>query len=97
MRPEGCLESAAMHVSTQPSQSGDLLPASGFDFRHIFAYAAGMGDERSKNALLIAASLIAAVRLAREEIKPTPRVLAAVSDSIRLAKMVLASIERNGN
>lgn len=28
-----------------------------------------MGEDRSKNALLIAASLIAAVRLAREEIK----------------------------
>ena len=67
----------------------------GFDFRRIFAYAACMGDERSKNALLIAASLIAAVRLAREEIKPTPRVLSAVSDSVRLAQMVLARIERD--
>ncbi len=55
-----------------------------------------MGDDRSKNALLIAASLIAAVRLARDEIKPTPRVLSAVSDSIRLAQMVLAKIERDG-
>ncbi len=62
----------------------------------MFAYDPGMGDDRSKNALLIAASLIAAVRLAREEIKPTPRVLAAVSDSIRLAQMVLAKIERDG-
>ncbi len=60
----------------------------------MFAYAPVMGDDRSKNALLIAASLIAAVRLAREEIKPTPRVLAAVSDSVRLAQMVLARIER---
>jgi hypothetical protein len=56
-----------------------------------------MGDDRSKNALLIAASLIAAVRLAREEIKPTPRVLSAVGDSIRLARMVLAGIERESN
>jgi hypothetical protein len=54
-----------------------------------------MGEDRSKNALLIAASLIAAVRLAREEIKPTPRVLSAVSDSIRLAQMVLARIEHD--
>jgi hypothetical protein len=50
-------------------------------------------EDKSKNALLIAASLIAAVRLAREEIKPTPRVVAAVADSIRLAEMILKKIE----
>lgn len=64
-----------------------------FDFRLIFAYADSVPEDRSKNALLIAASLIAAVRLAREEIKPTPRVLCAISDSIRLAQMVLSRIE----
>lgn len=53
-----------------------------------------MGNDQSKNALLIAASLIAAVRLAREEIKPTPHVMATVRHSIRLAEMVLAKIER---
>ena len=53
-----------------------------------------MGDDKNKNALLIAASLIAAVRLAREEIKPTPRVMAVVSDSIRLAEMIQKQIEQ---
>lgn len=53
-----------------------------------------MGDDKNKNALLIAASLIAAVRLVREEIKPTPRVMAAVSDSIRLAEMIQKQIEQ---
>jgi hypothetical protein len=53
-----------------------------------------MGDERSKNALLIAASIIAAVRLAREEIKPSPRVIAAISDSIRLAEMIKRSLSK---
>lgn len=81
------------------------IPAAGCGNRRIFAggltFASysptlgTMGDDRSKNALLIAASLIAAVRLAREEIKPTPRVLSAVSDSVRLAQLVLACIERN--
>lgn len=64
------------------------------DFRYIFAYAVPVGDEKSKNALLIAASFIAAVRLAREEIKPTPKVMAAISDSIRLAEMIQKQIER---
>jgi hypothetical protein len=54
-------------------------------------------DERNKNALLIAASLIAAVRTAREEkILPTiPSLVFKVADSIRLARMVLSQIERD--
>jgi hypothetical protein len=55
-------------------------------------------DDRRKHALLIAASLIAAVRTAREEdIKPTsPRIICRVDDSVRLAQMVLNRIERDG-
>ena len=67
------------------------------DVRLFFAYHCLMPDEpqRQKNALLIAASLIAAVRCAREEeIKPNPRVIRKVDDSVRLAKMVLKRIER---
>jgi hypothetical protein len=52
-------------------------------------------DPRQKNALLIAASLIAAVRCAREEkIEQSPRVICKVDDSVRLARMVLKRIER---
>ena len=67
-------------------------------FRPTFAYALGVAeDERKKNALLIAASLIAAVRTAREEeIKPnSPRIICKVDDSVRLAQMVLKRIERD--
>jgi hypothetical protein len=53
-----------------------------------------VSDEKSKNALLIAASFIAAVRLAREEIKPTPKVLSTISDSIRLAEMIQQQLNR---
>lgn len=50
-------------------------------------------DERKLNAgLLIAASLIAAVRLNREEIKPSPAVHAKIADSIRLAEMIQARL-----
>lgn len=52
-------------------------------------------DPRQKNALLIAASLIAAVRTAREEkIERSPRVIYKVDESVRLAEMVLKRIER---
>jgi hypothetical protein len=46
-------------------------------------------EERKPNAvLLIAASLIAAVRLNREEIKSSPVVHSKIADSIRLDEMI---------
>jgi len=50
-------------------------------------------EERKPNAvLLIAASLIAAVRLNREEIKSSPSVHSKIADSIRLAEMIQARL-----
>lgn len=50
-------------------------------------------DEKQVNSgLLIAASLIAAVRLNREEIKSSPAVHAKIADSIRLAEMIQARL-----
>lgn len=50
-------------------------------------------DEKRPNAaLLIAASLIAAVRLNREEIKSSPVVHSKIADSIRLAEMIQARL-----
>jgi hypothetical protein len=47
------------------------------------------------STLVIAAAIIAAVRLAREEIdRPTPRVVSAVSDSITLARLLLEGVLR---
>jgi hypothetical protein len=53
-------------------------------------------QDRFASTLVIAASIIAAVRLAREPdiTRPTPRLYAAVSDSISLAKMILDRIVR---
>lgn len=52
-----------------------------------------VSDGKEKTAILVAASLIAAVKLAREEIKPTPKVHSAIADSIRLAEMIWKRIE----
>ena len=50
-------------------------------------------EEQKPGAILfIAASLIAAVRLNREEIKPSPVVHTKIADSIRLAEMILARL-----
>jgi hypothetical protein len=47
---------------------------------------------KTDSALLIAASLIAAVRLNRDEIKSSPVVYAKIADNIRLAEMIQARL-----
>ena len=52
-------------------------------------------QDRFASTLVISASIIAAVRLAREEnVSNTSRVVSAVSDSITLARMILDRIVR---
>jgi hypothetical protein len=45
-------------------------------------------------AVLIASTIVAAIRLRGEEVKPSPKVTAVVADSIQLTKMVLARMDR---
>jgi hypothetical protein len=42
----------------------------------------------------VAASIVAAIRLRGEPIKPSPKLTATVSDAVHLARLVLAEIER---
>ncbi|MFI5107280.1 MAG: hypothetical protein ACHP78_00375 [Terriglobales bacterium] len=49
-------------------------------------------DERLKGALLVAATLTAAIRLRGEPIENTPKVIATIHDSIKLARMVLRTL-----
>lgn len=78
------------------------------DIRLIFAYDVDvMGEmrraiareneerqtDRFASTLVIAAAIIAAVRLARDDIAtPSPRVMCAVADSITLAKVILKRV-----
>lgn len=52
--------------------------------------------DRFASTLVIAASIIAAVRLAREQdiSRPSPRLTAVVADSIGLARMILEKVLR---
>jgi hypothetical protein len=51
--------------------------------------------DRFASALVISASIIAAVRLAREDIsRPSPRLTSAVADSVSLARMILDRVMR---
>jgi hypothetical protein len=52
-------------------------------------------QDRFASTLVIAASIIAAVRLAREDIsRPSPRLTSAISDSVSLARMILERVVR---
>jgi len=48
-----------------------------------------MDKQREDGAILIAASIVAAIRLRGEPIKPSPKLTATVSDSVQLAKWEL--------
>jgi hypothetical protein len=51
--------------------------------------------DRFASTLLISASIIAAVRLAREDIsRPSPRLTSAVADSVSLARMIFDRVMR---
>jgi hypothetical protein len=51
--------------------------------------------DRFASTLVISASIIAAVRLAREDIsRPSPRLTSAVADSVSLARMILDRVMR---
>ena len=52
-------------------------------------------QDRFASTLVIAASIIAAVRLAREDIsRPSPRVKSGIVDSVQLARSILNAIVR---
>jgi hypothetical protein len=49
--------------------------------------------DRYASTLVIAAAIIAAVRLARDDIsRPSPRLFAAVADSVNLATLILKRV-----
>jgi hypothetical protein len=52
-------------------------------------------QDRFTSTLVIAASIIAAVRLARDDIgRPSPRLTSAVAESVGLARMILEKVVR---
>ena len=52
-------------------------------------------DTRFTSTLVIAAAIIVAVRLARDDIsEPTPRLRAAIGHSISLARLILTEVLR---
>lgn len=49
---------------------------------------------KSDGALLVAASVVAAIRLRGEEIRSSPKLTATLKDSVQLARLILAELAR---
>lgn len=45
-------------------------------------------------ALVVAASVVAAIRLRGEDVKPSPKLKAVIHDSLRLVRLLMAEIQR---
>ncbi len=54
-------------------------------------------DEKQRGALLVAACLIAAIRLRGEPIKPSPKLNATIYDSVQLAVLVWRQMQTHGS
>jgi hypothetical protein len=50
-------------------------------------------DEKLQGALLIAACLVAVIRLRGEPIKPSPKLTATIVDSVQLAILVFREVQ----
>jgi hypothetical protein len=50
-------------------------------------------DPKQLGALLIAASLVAAIRLRGEPVKPSPRLTAVITDSVQLCVLVWREVQ----
>src|SRR6185437_10214641 len=49
---------------------------------------------KSDGALLVAASIVAAIRLRGQEVRPSPKLTSVVNESIALARTILAQLEK---
>lgn len=54
----------------------------------------GVDKHRETGALLIAACIIAAIRLRGEPIRPSPKLTSTVAEAVALAKTVLRELQR---
>jgi len=62
-------------------------------FRLIFANTFSVEKQRGNGAVLIAATIVAAIKLRGEGIDNSPRTHSAISEAIQLARMVLSRLE----
>ena len=94
-----------LKIETRASRIGGRGPDLWITVRLLFAYASGMGEmkrqiaweneqsSRYASTVAICASIIAAVRLARDDIGgSSPKLTCAVADSVNLARVILKRV-----
>ena len=52
-----------------------------------------MAEDKERGAVLIAACIIAAIRLRGEEIRPSPKLKHTIFESVQLATMILRQLK----
>jgi len=50
--------------------------------------------ERLDGAVIVAASIIAVIRLRGEELRPSPRLTCVIQDSVALARAIMREVQR---
>jgi hypothetical protein len=78
-------------------------------FRYFFAYHSDVdtlrkslssigfsapNPERLDGAVIVAASIIAVIRLRGEELRPSPRLTTVIQDSVALARSIMREVQR---
>ena len=53
-----------------------------------------MDQQRENGALIIAACIVAAIRLRGEPIQPSPKLTATIAESVQLARLVMREVQR---
>ncbi len=71
----------------------DGLPGAILTFAFYSPMLCPHGPPKAERSMLIAASIIAVIRLRGEPIKPSPKLSAVVADSVELARFILRQIE----
>jgi hypothetical protein len=81
-------ESQAGEIGKDGALMGEMKRANAYEEKRRMT-------DRFASTLVIAASIIAAVRLARDDInRPSPRLTAVIGDSVALARMILERVVR---
>ena len=54
-----------------------------------------MNDQRTSELVVLAASIIACIRLKGMDIRPSPKLTSTVKDSVNLAELIVAAVQRS--
>lgn len=57
-------------------------------------YAASVDEQKKSSLIVLAAAIIACIRLKGQDVKPSPKLSGVVYESVNLARMIVDAVER---